>query len=61
MHAVGSLCDVVDVPAQNSDEMLTELSEENNTRSESTIVIAGTKYEEDIWNDQDSSSEECFF
>ena len=32
-----------------------------NRRSESTIVIAGTKYEEDIWNDQDSSSEDCFF
>ena len=29
MHAVESLGDVVDEPAENSDEMLTELSEEN--------------------------------
>ena len=61
VHAVESLGDFVDVPAENSDEILTELSEANNSRSESTIVIDGTKYEEDIWNDQDSSSEDCFF
>ena len=34
-----SLGDVVDEPAENSDEMLTELSEENHTRSETAIVI----------------------
>ena len=39
MHAVESLGDVVDEPADNSDEMLTELSEENHTRSESAIVL----------------------
>ena len=61
MHAVESLGDVVDESAEDSDEMLTELSEENHTRSESAIVLDGTKYEEDIWNDQDSSSEDGFF
>ena len=39
MHSVESLRDVVYEPADNSDEMLTELSEENHTRSESAIVL----------------------
>ena len=34
-----SLGDVVDEPAENSGEMLTELSEENHTRSESTMAV----------------------
>ena len=44
MHAVESLGDVVDEPAENSDEMLTELSEENHTRSESAIVLDAMRW-----------------
>jgi hypothetical protein len=39
MHAVESVGDVADEPTDNLDEMLTELPEENHTRSESAIVL----------------------